>query len=308
VGAGVVFVVNPASANGSTGRRWPELAHRAAGLGLSGESLLSERQGHGAALARRAAEEGARLVVAVGGDGTVNEVVNGLLAIEGDPPELAVIPRGTGTDFVRHFGIPTKLEGAVAVALAGTVRPIDAGRCTYRSWSGEDASAYFANSASAGMSGAVAQRANSTTKALGGKASFLYATLAVFARWQPSEMEVEVDGERRSGRLYDVIAANCRYLGGGMAMTPEADPGDGLLDVLVIGDITRRDLALTLPKVYRGTHLPHPKAELLRGRRVDVRSEIPLPVELDGEQPGTTPAEFEALPAALRLRVPARAL
>jgi diacylglycerol kinase family enzyme len=93
-----------------------------------------------------------------------------------------------------------------------------------------------------------------------------------------------------------------------MAMTPEADPGDGLLDVLVIGDITRRDLALTLPKVYRGTHLPHPKAELLRGRRVDVRSEIPLPVELDGEQPGTTPAEFEALPAALRLRVPARAL
>jgi YegS/Rv2252/BmrU family lipid kinase len=304
VGSGVVFVVNPASANGSTGRRWPELAHRAAGLGLSGESLLSERPGHGAELARRAAEDGARLVVAVGGDGTVNEVVNGLLAVEGEPPELAVIPRGTGTDFVRHFGIPTKLEGAVAVALAGAVRPIDAGRCTYRSWSGEDASAYFANSGSAGMSGAVAQRANSTTKALGGKASFLYATLAVFARWHASEMEVAVDGERRSGRLYDVIAANCRYLGGGMAMTPEADPGDGLLDVLVIGDITRRDLALTLPKVYRGTHLPHPKAELLRGRRVVVRSETPLPVELDGEQPGTTPAEFEALPAALRLRVP----
>jgi YegS/Rv2252/BmrU family lipid kinase len=304
VGSGVVFVVNPASANGSTGRRWPELAHRAAGLGLSGESLLTERQGHGAELARRAAEDGARLVVAVGGDGTVNEVVNGLLAVEGEPPELAVIPRGTGTDFVRHFGIPAKLEGAVGVALAGAVRPIDAGRCTYRSWSGEDASAYFANSASAGMSGAVAQRANSTTKALGGKASFLYATLAVFARWHATDMEVVVDGERRSGRLYDVIAANCRYLGGGMAMTPEADPADGLLDVLVIGDITRRDLALTLPKVYRGTHLPHPKAELLRGRRVVVRAETPLPVELDGEQPGTTPAELEALPAALRLRVP----
>jgi diacylglycerol kinase family enzyme len=188
VSSEVVFVVNPASANGSTGRRWPELAHRAAGLGLSGESLLSERQGHGAELARRAAEDGARLVVAVGGDGTVNEVVNGLLAAEGGPPQLAVIPRGTGTDFVRHFGIPTKLEGAVAVALGGAVREIDAGRCTYRSWSGEDASAYFANSASAGMSGAVAQRANSTTKVLGGKASFLYATLAVFARWHASEM------------------------------------------------------------------------------------------------------------------------
>ena len=302
---GVVFVVNPASANGSTRRRWPEIAHRAAELGLAGETLLSERRGHAAELAHRATEEGARLVVAVGGDGTVNEVVNGLLAAEGEPPELAVIARGTGTDFVRHFRIPTRLEGAVEVALSGTVRPIDAGRITYRAWSGEDVSTYFANSASAGMSGAVAQRANSSSKALGGKASFLYATLAVFARWHASEMEVEVDDERRSGLMYDAIVANCRYLGGGMAMTPDAVPDDGLLDVLLIGDITRRDLALTLPKVYRGTHLPHPKAEALRGRRVVVRAETPLPVELDGEQPGTTPAFFEVVPAALRLRAPA---
>lgn len=304
--ADVVFVVNPASANGSTRKRWPEIAHRAAELGLAGESLLSERRGHAAELARRAAEEGAGLVVAVGGDGTVNEVVNGLLAVEGERrPQLAVIPRGTGTDFVRHFRIPTKLEEAVGVALTGAVRPVDAGRVSYRSWDGEDASSYFANAASAGMSGAVAQRANSSSKALGGKASFLYATLAVFARWHPSEMEVEVDGERRAGLMYDAIVANCRYLGGGMAMTPEAEPDDGLLDVLLIGDITRRDLALTLPKVYRGTHLPHPKAEALRGRRVAVRSKTPLPVELDGEQPGTTPATFEAVPGALRLRVPA---
>lgn len=301
----VVFVVNPASANGSTRRRWPEIAHRAAELGLAGESLLSERPGHAAELARHAAEERARLVVAVGGDGTVNEVVNGLLAVDGARPELAVIPRGTGTDFVRHFRIPTDLDGAVRVAASGGGRTIDAGRIAYRSWSGEDASAYFVNSASAGMSGAVAQRANSSSKALGGKASFLYATLAVFIRWHASEMEVEVDAERRSGLMYDAIVANCRYLGGGMAMTPDAQPDDGLLDVLLIGDITRRDLALTLPKVYRGTHLPHPKAEALRGTRVAVRSSTPLPVELDGEQPGTTPAEFEVLPGALRLKVPA---
>ena len=301
---GVVFVVNPASANGSTHRRWPEIAHRAAELGLAGESLFSERPGHAGELARRAAEQGARLVVAVGGDGTVNEVANGLLGFAGERPELAVIARGTGTDFVRHFHIPTRLEGAVRVALSGPTRTIDAGRIVFRSWSGEDASAYFVNSASAGMSGAVAQRANSSSKALGGKASFLYATLAVFARWHASEMEVEVDDERRSGLMYDAIVANCRYLGGGMAMTPDAEPDDGLLDVLLIGDITRRDLALTLPKVYRGTHLPHPKAEALRGRRVTVNAATALPVELDGEQPGTTPATFEIVPAALRLRVP----
>ena len=305
MGSGVVFVVNPASANGSTRRRWPEIAHRAAELGLAGESLLSERPGHARELARRAAEGGARLVVAVGGDGTVNEVVNGLLAVDGERPELAVIPRGTGIDFVRHFKIPTSLDGAVRVAASGRARPIDAGRITYRSWSGEDVSAYFANSASAGMSGAVAQRANASSKALGGKVSFLYATLMVFARWHAAEMEVEVDDERRSGLMYDAIVANCRYLGGGMAMTPDAQPDDGLLDVLLIGDITRRELALTLPKVYRGTHLPHPKAEALRGSRVVVRAPTPLPVELDGEQPGTTPAVFEVVPKALRLRVPA---
>src|SRR4029079_15520099 len=133
-------------------------------------------------------------------------------------------------------------------------------------------------------SGAVAQRANTTSKALGGKASFLAATLSVFAGWKASTISVEVDDERRDRLMYDVLVANCRYLGGGMKMTPEAMTDDGLFDVLMIGDITRTDLALTLPKIYRGTHLPHPKAELLRGRVVTVDGETPVPVELDGEQ------------------------
>jgi YegS/Rv2252/BmrU family lipid kinase len=244
----------------------------------------------------------------VGGDGTVNEAVNGLMRLReqgSELPELAVLPRGTGTDFVRTFEIPTRLAEAVRVVADGATRTIDAGRVGYRAWDGSDGLAWFANVASAGMSGAVAQRANSTSKALGGRASFLWATLAVFARWKPSEMEIEVDGVRRSGRLYDVLVANCRYLAGGMKMTPEARPDDGLFDVLVIGDITRTDLALNLPKTYRGTHLPHPKLDLLRGAVVDVDAATPLPVELDGEQPGTTPARFEIVPGALRLRVPA---
>ena len=303
----VAFLVNPASANGSTGRRWPEIARRAADAGLVGDAWLSERPGHIAELVERAAGDGTGLLVAVGGDGTVNEAVNGLMRLR-EPgrelPELAVLPRGTGTDFVRTFRIPTRLDDALAVARDGKPREIDAGRVEFRAWNGSDATAFFCNVASAGMSGAVAQRANTTSKAMGGKASFLWATLAVFGRWKPTEVEVEVDGERRARLMYDVIVANCRYLAGGMHMTPEAEPDDGLFDVLLIGDITKRDLALTLPKVYRGTHLPHPKAELLRGRSVSVRSPAPLPIELDGEQPGTTPVRFEVVPKALRLRVP----
>jgi YegS/Rv2252/BmrU family lipid kinase len=219
---------------------------------------------------------------------------------------VAIVPRGTGWDFVRTFGIPRDVDDAVEIALRGDVRTIDLGRATYRAWDGSEATAAFANVASAGMSGAIAKRANETTKALGGKASYLWAIFAVFPGWQASEIEVTVDGERRSGRMFDVVVANGRFFGGGLRICPDAEPDDALLDVLTIGDITKRDLVLTVPKIYRGTHLPHPKAELLRGASVTVTSDVPLPIELDGEQPGTTPVRFEVLPGSLRLRVPRR--
>ena len=298
-----VFLVNPASANGSTGRRWPELARRAAAAGLEGATLFSERQGHLAELAREAALDGAELLVVVGGDGSVNEVANGLAGL-GRQPEVAVVPRGTGWDFSRTFGIPRKIDDAVQVALEGDVRTIDLGRASYRAWDGSDATASFANVASAGMSGAIAKRANETTKALGGKASYLWATFAVFSGWAATEIEVAVDGELRAGPMFDVVVANGRFFGGGLEICPDAVPDDGVFDVLTIGDVTKRDLVQTMPKMYRGTHLPHPKAELLRGSSVTVTSETPLPIELDGEQPGTTPVTFEVAAGALRLRVP----
>ena len=228
-------------------------------------------------------------------------MVNGI-ATE-DLTELAVIPRGTGVDFVRTFDIPTKLDEALRVALEGRARSIDLGRAAYRAWSGAVESSYFANVASVGMSGAVAKHVNES-KGRFAKASYFLATFSVFARWQNTEVRVSVDDEIRSGRMHDVVVANCRYFGGGMKICPEAEPGDGLLDVLLIGDITKADLVRTLPKIYRGTHLPHPKAELLRGAVVSVEADVPLPAELDGEQPGTTPVRFDVVPGALRLRVP----
>jgi YegS/Rv2252/BmrU family lipid kinase len=246
--------------------------------------------------------EGATRLVVVGGDGSVNETVNGLEDATG--VELAVIPRGTGWDFVRTFGIPRDLDRAIAVALEGDVRAIDVGSVEYRSWSGDAARMRFANVGSAGISGAIAKRANETSKALGGKVSYYWATLAVFARWQTGDMRVTVDDVVREGRMIDVMVANGRFLGGGMMMLPEAEPDDGLFDVLLIGDVTKRDLLVTLPKSYRGKHLPHPRLEALRGRSVTVDADEPLPVELDGEQPGTTPARFGIEPRALRLRVP----
>ena len=245
---------------------------------------------------------GATLLVVVGGDGSVNEVVNGIAG--SDEIEIAVVPRGTGWDFARTFGIPRDLDAAVEVALTGDVRTIDLGTVSFRTWAGAEGLAHFANVASAGISGAIAQRANDTSKALGGKISYYWATLSVFARWQTGEMRVSVDDEIRGGKMIDTLVANGRYLGGGMMLLPEAEPDDGLFDVLLIGDVTKRDLLFTLPKSYRGKHLPHPRLEVLRGRVVTVDADEPLPIEIDGEQPGTTPARFEIVPGALRVRVP----
>ena len=264
---------------------------------------MSTGRGEIARRAREAAGEGVERVVVVGGDGTVNETLNGILGGNGDAPELAVIMLGTGKDFARSHRIPTDLRRAVEVAAHGQVVAVDAGRVRHRTGDGERVS-YFGNVASAGMSGAVARRADASSKALGGRISFFLALVRVFARWQNVEMEVEVGEERRHGKMTNVVVANGPYHAGGMWLAPEARTDDGLFDVVLFGDISKVDFVTSVAKIYRGTHLTHPRIELLRNATVSVESARPLPLELDGEHPGTTPARFEIVPRALRLRVP----
>lgn len=296
-----VFLVNPASDNGRTGRRWAELAHRAAHAGLDGETLFSERPGHLIELGRSAVDGGARLVVAVGGDGTLNEVINGVAERDVD---LATIPLGTGMDFGRAYGIPTGFDDAVRVARDGVSRTVDAGRVRYRTWDGQDAVRWFGNVGTVGMSGAVAQRANGMSKAFGGRATFFYALTRVFLTWQNTEVTVTLDGAERSGRMHDVIVANGPWHGGGMKLAPDARPDDGLFDVVLIGDVAKIDFLTTAPKLYSGRHVGHPKVEVLRSAQVTVEAPERLPIEVEGEQIGTTPAAFELVPGALRVRVP----
>ena len=296
-----IFLVNPASDNGRTGRRWPELAHRAAHAGLDGETVFSERPGHLIELARTAVDRGARLVVAVGGDGTLNEVINGVAERDVD---LATIPLGTGMDFGRAYGIPTRFDDAVRIARDGAPRTIDAGRVRYRTWDGRDAVRWFWNVGTVGMSGAVAQRANGMSKALGGRVTFFYALTRVFLTWQNTEVTVSLDGVERSGRMHDVIVANGPWHGGGMMLAPDAKPDDGLFDVVLIGDVSKADFLTTAPKIYKGRHVTHPKVEILRSAYANVDAPERLPIEVEGEQVGTTPAAFEIVPGALRVRVP----
>jgi len=258
--------------------------------------VLSQRPGH---LAEAAGKAHAALLVVIGGDGTVNEVVNG---VAGTEAEIAVLPCGTGQDFGRTHGIPSHFDDAVRLALDGGTRTIDLGRVECEGAEPR----FFANVASAGMSGAVARRANSMTKALGGRATFFYALTREFLAWQNTRVVVELEGGiRREGPMHDVIVANGNWHGGGMKLAPEARQDDGAFDVVTIGDVSKLDFVTTAPKLYSGRYLSHPKVELLRSSSVTIGADEPLPLEVDGEPIGTTPARFEIVPSALRLRVPA---
>jgi diacylglycerol kinase (ATP) len=232
----------------------------------------------------------------------VNEAVNGILSA-GAECELAVVPCGTGDDFARTFGIPTNLDEALALAAKGRARAVDAGRARLGSGENEE-DRYFANFAGAGISGAIARKGAVTSRRLGARAAYFWATVAVFARWQSLPMTIEADGEKREGRMFEVIVANGAYAAGGMQVAPDASADDGLFDVVLIGDVSKLDFMTTFPKIYRGTHVGHPKVDVLKARQVTVTPEEPLPVVLDGEQPGTTPVRFEVLPGALKLRAP----
>jgi diacylglycerol kinase (ATP) len=262
--------------------------------------VLSEFPGH---LAQAATNSPGSLLVVIGGDGTVNEVANG---VAGTDAELAVLPCGTGQDFGRTHGLPTRFDDAVRVALSGETRVIDLGRVELGKSSDGGTSRYFANVGSAGMSGAVARRANSMTKALGGRATFFYALTREFLAWQNTRVVVELgDGVQREGPMHDVIVANGNWHGGGMKLAPDAQQDDGVFDVVLIGDVTKLDFLTTAPKLYSGRYLSHPKVELLQSSSVTISAAEPLPLEVDGEPIGATPARFEVVPSALRLRVPA---
>jgi YegS/Rv2252/BmrU family lipid kinase len=258
--------------------------------------VLSEFPGH---LAQAAAETQGSLLVVIGGDGTVNEVVNG---VAGADTEVAVLPCGTGQDFGRTHGIPSRFDDAVRVAVGGETRTIDLGRVEFD----DGTNRLFANVGSAGMSGAVARRANAMTKRFGGRATFFYALAREFLAWQNTRVVVEFeDGSRREGLLHDVIVANGNWHGGGMKLAPDARQDDGAFDIVTIGDVSKLDFVTTAPKLYSGRYLVHPKVELLRSSSVAITADEPLPLEVDGEPVGATPARFVVVPSALRLRVPA---
>jgi len=301
----VFFIVNPHSANGSTKKWWQNAL-----LALDKENLdydWSFTTGPFTAplLTASALDNGYRTIVAVGGDGTVYEVLNGIL--ENDRlkyPDiiLGIWARGTGCDLARLLKLPREIDSLINLLKNGNPITVDAGRCCFSRHDGERSSRYFLNIAEAGLGGETAARVNKTTKAFGGFFSFLSGALVSTIFFKNKFMRITLDdADVREGMYTLVACGNGSFFGGGMNICPGAVINDGYFDVTAIHDIGKLDLIINLPRVYRGTHLTHPKVWHRRAKKVLIQSDKKVLVNLDGELPGVIEAEFMILPQVIRL-------
>jgi diacylglycerol kinase (ATP) len=302
-------IVNPMSGNGRTRSAWPTIARRLQRLGFDVDFRMTESAGDGVRLGREAIERGVSEVVVVGGDGTLNEVVNGLfLGSQGNAPDvtLSVIPAGTGRDFSRSIGIRS-FDHSLEILGAGEVVSIDAGRVDYTNSDGHQVR-YFVNAGDVGIGAETAALLNRSSKLLGGKISYFLGAARTILSFSGQPAKIVADGEViHDGPLAMACFANGVYHAGGMLMAPNASLTDGAFDLLVLDDVPKYTLlGSLLPSVYAGRHLNHPNVTHRLAREIRVSSPGTLLFEVDGEQPGTTDICVTILPSSLRIRMPRR--
>jgi len=306
-------VVNPTAGSGRMGRKWPEVSQA---LKRHFPELRIEEtraSGDACALARKFAIEGVGLVIAAGGDGTVSEVVDGLLEARDEGAaacELGVVPIGTGSDLARSLGLSGDPVAVAARIASATARKLDAGRVDFIDDHGALCTRHFVNIASFGLSGPTARAVNQAKREsrMSGKALFLWHTIREIIRYRFQHVRVTVDGgEPVEGRIALVAVANGRYFGGGMMIAPEAAQDDGLAEVVIVLGTSKLSMLKDLRLVYSGSHRGLPSCRFLRGRKVTIEpvGDALLNgalVDIDGESPGRIPATVEMLPGALQVR------
>ncbi|MBX5475923.1 MAG: diacylglycerol kinase family lipid kinase [Clostridia bacterium] len=288
-----VVIVNPKAAAGRGLRLWSSVEPLFAEA-FEYEVRLSQRPGHATELARQAVQEGARTVVAVGGDGTVHEVVNGMALSDAT---LGILPFGTGNDFARAMGIPLVPKRAVETLRDGEPRVVDLGRVHGH---------FYVQVAGTGFDAVVARRVNESGRT--GKGALAYLMFIFSTLFSYRNADLRLSAERTvDGRALLLAVANTAMYAGGMKVCPGADPADGQLDWCWVGDLSKAETLAALPRVFNGSHVRLRKVTCGRAAVVEVDGPADLPVQADGECVGTLPARFECVPRALSVIVPRQA-
>lgn len=293
-------IVNPAAGAGRTARKWPQIKCLLKDMGLRFDDELTEAPGHAIELARLAVKRGYETVVAVGGDGTTNEIVNGLYdAGSMKDIKLGIIATGTGSDYVRTMGIPENYRLACRKLLNPCTVHVDVGIVEY---SVREAAKkrLFVNFAGVGIDAEIVKATTIKFKKLGGLPAYLMGLLSVCAVYRNHRVCISIDNQAENNRKICTTLINIgKYGGGRMKVAPCADPADGLFDIVVIEDLSKPDLLFSLPRIYRGTHLSHPRVRLLKAKEIAIKPELPLSLQADGEYLGNAPARFRILPNSL---------
>ncbi|MEK1873834.1 MAG: diacylglycerol kinase family protein [Rhizobium altiplani] len=302
------IVLNPASGRRGKKLFWSAL-RRAIEARFTNLSLR-ETKGHGDAerFGRELADDGADLVIAVGGDGTIGEVAGGILKSHRPGTAFSFIATGTGCDFARNFPVSRDPATIANRLTSPTVRQIDAGLLTCDDEDGDTVSRHFANIASFGVSGHIVQAVNEAPKGrrLPGPMVFFFHSLLQILRYTPRDIRLRLDGEDiYEGPITAVAVANGAWFGGGMKVAPDADVADGLFDVVIIRGAGRLKVLTLMNSIYSGGHLKSPLVSIHRARLVEAWpiGREPVPIDSDGEAPGQLPARFEILVGALSLKI-----
>ena len=310
-----LVIVNPKSAAGATASRWAETASDFRAHFGAFQVAFTKKPGDGVELAKRGAAQGRKFIIACGGDGTINEVANGILE-SGADIELGVLPSGTGGDFRRTLGMPTATREAAKSLRTGATKLIDAGKVTFINHEGEQVSRYFLNVSSFGLSASINERVKAkgllkwlpVGSAMRGKAKFALSTLQEVLDLDYTTVRVKIDdAEEKLLNTLNFCVANSRYFGGGMKIAPNALINDGFFDVVNIGDMRTAKIILNAYTLYQGTHLDLKEVKSVLARKIEVSpadKTREIHIETDGELPGKLPAIYEIVPLALKVRVP----
>ncbi len=309
-----LVIVNPKSASGSTESRWAQTASDLRAHFGAFQVAFTKKQGDGIKLAKSAAESNRKFIIACGGDGTINEVANGILE-SGKNVELGILPSGTGGDFRRSLNVSNDPREAAKSLRDGATKLIDVGKVTFFNHRDEQISRYFLNVSSFGLSASINERVKAKNAfgwfpfdAARGKAKFAFSTLQEVFDSEFTTVRVKLDDkEEKSLNTINFCVANARYFGGGMKIAPDAKLDDGFFDVINIGDIKTAKILLNAYKLYTGAHLALEEVKSTLAKRIEIspaNSHQTIFIETDGELPGKLPAVYEIVPQALKIRVP----
>lgn len=301
-----LYILNPAAGHGRAAGVWESFKDAAGGKISDADCARTSGPGHAAELAEKGAAAGADRLVAVGGDGTFSEMLEGVMRLPADRRRalaLAALPAGSGCDLARHLSYPRNHAEFLAMLERGQRRSLDVGRVRCLGLDGLPHERHFVNIAAFGLAGEVAHSIKISGKKFGGTVSYALCSARALLTARPLRLRLNADGADLSGSYHMGVLANTTSMGGGMLVAPCAKDDDGALDLVLVAGMSRLKLWRNFPRLYRGTHLKEPGISLREVKVLRAEADVPVYLNIDGEADGMFPAEFEVLPRAVTVLV-----